>query len=490
MDNIQSLAYFLPELFLSAAILVIIIADLIMKRSRRNITAHLAIGALVIAIFLAVRQYDLAASPIFSGMLVLDSMAAFIKILSAVATIIIILFSLGDNKIKAEYYILLLITVIGMFAMAAVNDILMIILSMELVGLVSYVLSGFNKDSLKSNEAALKYVIYAAASTGVMAFGFSYLYGMTGETNLIRIQEALISNPPETASMFIVFILILGGLGYKIAMAPFHFWLPDVYEGAPTPITAFFSIAPKAAGLAVLIRFMSTVVAHPVSVFNPELMQTLEIHAPLLIGILSALTMTIGNLSALSQKNIKRMMAYSSIAHAGYLLMAFVVFNTRGYEAILFYMVVYMFMNLGAFLVIHRLTPLLGSEEIEAYKGLGYREPFSSVSLAIFLFSLTGLPPLAGFIGKFYLFAAVVNAHWYWLAIIGVLNSVVSLYYYAYVVRTMFLQKSEDESMLRLPVYDRILMALLVHPTLIFGVYWTPILEITSRSLGFLSGLK
>ena len=490
MDNIQSLAYFLPELFLSAAIMVIIIADLIMHRSGRNITAHLSVGALVIAIFLAFRQYDLASSPIFSGMLVLDSMAAFIKIITALATIIVIFFTLAENKIKPEYYILLLITVVGMFVMAGVNDILMIILSMELVGLVSYVLSGFNKDNLKSSEAALKYVIYAAASTGVMAFGFSYLYGMTGETNLIRIQEALLNNPPESASLFIVFILILGGLGYKIAMAPFHFWLPDVYEGAPTPITAFFSIAPKAAGIAVLMRFMTTVVAHPVSALNPELIQNLEIQAPLLIAILSVLTMTIGNLSALSQKNIKRMMAYSSIAHAGYLLMAFVVFDARGYEAILFYMVVYLFMNLGAFLVIHRLTPVLGSEDIEAYKGLGYREPFSAVSLAIFLFSLTGLPPLAGFIGKFYLFAAVINAQWYWLAIIGVLNSVISLYYYAYVVRTMFLQKSDDETPLKLTVYDRILLAILVIPTLIFGVYWTPILEITSRSLGMLTGTK
>lgn len=461
-----------------------------MKRSRHNIIPHLSIGALVIAVFLAIKQYDLAAAPIFSGMLVMDSMAAFIKIITALATILVILFSLGENKMKAEYYILLLITVIGMFVMAGVNDILMIILSMELVGLVSYVLSGFNKDDLKSNEAALKYVIYAAASTGVMAFGFSYLYGMTGETNLLRIQEALLANPPETASMFIVFILILGGLGYKIAMAPFHFWLPDVYEGAPTPITAFFSVAPKAAGIAVLIRFMTTAIAHPAPVIDPELMQNLEIHAPLLIAILSVLTMTIGNLSALSQKNIKRMMAYSSIAHAGYLLMAFVVFNARGYEAILFYMVVYMIMNLGAFLVIHRMTPVLGSEDIEAYKGLGYREPFSSVSLAIFLFSLTGLPPLAGFIGKFYLFAAVVNAQWYWLAIIGVLNSVVSLYYYAYVVRTMFLQKSDDESTIKLSLYDRIFLAVLVIPTLVLGVYWTPILEMTSRSLGMLTGNK
>ena len=490
MDNIRSLSYFIPELFLSSAILVIIVIDLILKKKKRNYTAHLSVAALVVAVILAFQQYGLQPAATFFGMMVLDTMAVFIKIVTAVATIIIIFFSLPDQRLKSEYYILLLVTVVGMFVMAGVNDILMIILSMELVGLVSYVLSGFNKDDLKSNEAALKYVIYAAASTGVMAFGFSYLYGMTAATNLATIQESLLNNPPAAASLFITFILILGGLGYKIAMAPFHFWLPDVYEGAPTPITAFFSVAPKAAGIAVLIRFMTTVVAHPVSAYQVEFMQNLQIHAPLLIAILSGLTMTIGNLSALQQKNIKRMMAYSSIAHAGYILMAFVVFNAQGYEAILFYLVVYLFMNLGAFSVIYKMTPVLGSEEIEAYKGLGYRDPFSSVSLAVFLFSLTGLPPLAGFIGKFYLFAAVVNAQWYWLAVLGVLNSVVSLYYYAYVVRTMFLQRSEAKDTIKLPLYDRILLAVLVIPTLVFGVYWTPILNFTSRSLGMLTTIK
>jgi len=470
--------------------MIIIVIDLLLRRKQKNFTAHMAVGVLLVAVILALQQYDLDPVSIFSGMMVLDSLSVFIKIITALATIIIILFSLPENNLKSEYYILLLITVVGMFLMAGVNDMLMIILSMELVGLVSYVLSGYNKDNIKSNEAALKYVIYAAASTGVMAFGFSYLYGMTAETNLIGIQQAILDHPPAAASLFISFILILGGLGYKIAMAPFHFWLPDVYEGAPTPITAFFSVAPKAAGIAVLIRFMTTVVAHPGDRYNLEFLQNLEIHAPLLIAILSALTMTIGNLSALQQKNIKRMMAYSSIAHAGYILMAFVVFNSQGYEAILFYLVVYLFMNLGAFSVIYRLTPVLGSEDIEAYKGLGYREPFSSVSLAIFLFSLTGLPPLAGFIGKFYLFAAVINAQWYWLAIIGVINSVISLYYYAHVVRVMFLLKAENETSIQLTFYDRILLIFLVVPTLLFGVYWTPILTFTSRSLGYLTGLK
>ena len=491
MDNIKSLTYLLPELFLSGAILVIIVMDLVFRRANRNYTAHLSIIALAISMLLAFSQYNLGEASIFSGMIILDSMAVFIKILTALATMLIIFFTLPDKNIKSEYYILLLIAVVGMFLMAGVNDLLMIILSMELVGLMSYVLSGFNKEDSKSNEAALKYVIYAAASTGVMAFGFSYLYGMTAETNLFAIQAALLNNPPAAASLFITFILILGGLGYKIAMVPFHFWLPDIYEGSPTPITAFFSVAPKAAGIAVLIRFMTTVVTHPVAAaVGTDFIATLEIHAPLLIAFLSVVTMSLGNLSALQQTNIKRMMGYSSIAHVGYILMAFAVLNIQGFEAILFYLVVYLFMNLGAFAVIYMVSSKLGSEEIAAYKGLGYRDPYSAVALAIFLFSLTGLPPLAGFIGKFYLFAAVVNAHWYWLAIIGVLNSVVSLYYYAYVVRMMFLQKADDTSEIPENLYNRILLAVLVIPTLVFGVYWNPILEFTTRSFEMLGGAK
>lgn len=488
MDNLNSLSYFIPELFLSAAILLIIIIDLILKGDKKIYVAWLSAAAMVISLFLIFRQYDLSAASLFEGMIVLDSLAVFIKIIAALSTLVIIFFSLPSIGGKSEYYVLLLIVTVGMFLMASVNDLLMIILAMELVGLVSYVLAGFDKKNIKSNEASLKYILYAATSTGVMAFGFSYLYGMTGETNLIKIQQALLSNPPNQAAMFIAFILILSGLGYKIAMVPFHFWLPDVYEGAPTPITAFFSVGPKAAGMAVLFRFLTTVVSHPVAGASLDFLQNMEIHAPMLLSVLAVLTMTLGNLSALNQKNIKRMMAYSSIAHAGYILMAFVVFNTQGYEAILFYLMIYLFMNFGAFWVIESMTKKLGSEDIEAYKGLGYRAPFTAVAMAVFMFSLTGLPPLAGFIGKFYLFAAVINAKWYVLAVLGVLNSVISLYYYAYVVKVMFLHVETDAEPIVTPLYDRILLTVLLLPVLILGLYWTPVLQLTSQSVSMLFG--
>ncbi len=485
MDNLSSLTYFVPELFLSAAILVLIVMDLILKKEQKIWSGIFSAAALIVTLVLVFQQYRLQPSEIFMGMLVVDSMAALIKLIAAFSSILIVLFSLPYFNQRAEYYVLLLITTLGMFLMAGVNDILMIIVAMELVGLMSYVLTGFTKRNMKSDEASLKYILYAATSTAVMAFGFSYLYGMTGETNLFKIQEALLANPPHPVAFFVAVVLILAGLGYKIAMVPFHFWLPDVYEGAPTPITAFFSVGPKAAGLAVLIRFFTTVVAHhseSVGMF----LQNLQVQIPLLVAVLAVLTMTLGNVVALKQTNIKRLMAYSSIAHAGYMIMATVVFNEQGYQAILFYLIVYMFMNFGAFWVIITMTQKLGSEEIEAFKGLGYRSPYAAVAMAIFMFSLTGLPPLAGFIGKFYLFAAVVNAQWYVLAVLGVLNSVISLYYYAYVVKQMFLRTVGEQTTVPFSFYESAMLTLLLVPTLLFGVYWNPILKLTQMSFNIL----
>lgn len=482
MDNLSSLSYFIPELFLGAAILIILIIDLLLKKEQKIWTGILSAAALIISVFFIFRQYQLPVTDIFYGMLVADSMAVLIKLIAAISSTIIILFSLPYVQEKSEYYILILIATLGMFLMAAVNDILMIIISMELVGLMSYVLTGFTKRNPKSDEASLKYILYAATSTGVMAFGFSYLYGMTGQTNLIKIQQALMTNPPNQAAFFIAVVLILAGLGYKIAMVPFHFWLPDVYEGAPTPITAFLSVGPKAAGLAVMIRFLITVLAHPMGASVSAFTQNLQVHMPLLIAVLAVATMTFGNTVALRQTNIKRLMAYSSIAHAGYMIMAMVVFNAQGFQAILFYLVVYMIMNFGAFWVIISMTDKLGSDEIAAFKGLGYRSPYAAVSLGIFLFSLTGLPPLAGFVGKVYLFASVIKGGWYILAVLGVLNSVVSLYYYANVVRVMFLETAPVQESVPTTFYDKLMVTLLLAPTLLFGVYWSPILKLTSIS--------
>jgi len=487
MNNLESLQFFIPELFLTAGLLLTIVVELMLKKEQKVFTAYLSATILLITVFLLTRQYSFDPAALFGGMVVIDPLAVFFKILTVVSTLIIVFFSLPSFRVKVEYYVLLLATTLGMMLMVQVNDLLMIILAMELVGLVSYVLAGYRRSDIKSGEASLKYILFGAASTGIMAFGFSYVYGLTGRTNLFEIQQALQSTQYNPVILFVAFVLIIAGLGYKIAMVPFHFWLPDVYEGAPTPVTAFFSVGPKAAGMAVLIRFIVSILAG-LSPDGVTFTANAPIHAQELLAVLSVLTMTLGNLSALQQKNIKRMMAYSSIAHAGYMLMALTVFTSQSVEAVMFYLVVYMFMNFGAFWIIHRLTPHLGSEEITAYTGLGYRAPLAAVAMGVFMFSLTGLPPLAGFIGKFYLFSAVIKAEWYVLAVLGVLNSVVSLYYYAYVTKVMFLNRGDDESAVSITGYDTALLLLFMIPTLVLGVYWVPVISWATRSLHFFIG--
>ena len=488
MSNLNSIQYFIPELFLISAILVLIILDLFLKRTQKPIIAYLAAATALIAGFLAYQQFNLPAASLFQGMIVIDSFAIFFKILTAFSTAVIVFISLDRFGDKAEYFILLLIVTLGMFLMPAVNDILMIIIAMEIVGLMSYVLAGFHKSDLKSTEAALKYMIYGAVSTGVMAFGFSYIYGLTGHTNLFEIQQVLMRGQTNSVAMFIAFMLVLAGLGYKIAMVPFHFWVPDVYEGAPTPVAAFLSVGPKAAGFALFIRFLTTVISHPTAGVAGAFTQNIQIQAPMLLAVLAVLTMTLGNFSALNQKNIKRMLGYSAIAHVGYMVMALVVFNKDAFGAIMFYMIVYLFMNFGAFWIVESMSAKLGGEEMKHFKGLGYRDSFTAVSMAVFMFSLTGLPPLAGFVGKVYLFAAVIKQGWYILALIGVLNSVVSLFYYISVVKVMFLKQDDEVQPIQTGWYHKILVLVLVVPTLLLGVYWTPVIEFTTNSVWLFLG--
>lgn len=488
MSNLNSLLHFIPELFLTTAILVLIIIDLFLKQEKKVLTAYLAAASAVIAVILAWQQLQMPETSLFMGMIVLDSFAIFFKLVAGISTVIVVFISLPMFREKSEYFILILVVTLGMFLMAQVNDILMILIAMELVGLMSYILAGFHKSDLKSNEAALKYVIYGAVSTGIMAFGFSYIYGITGHTNLYDIQQALIGGAQNPLTLLIAFIMVLAGLGYKIAMVPFHFWVPDIYEGAPTPVSAFLSVGPKAAGLALFIRFIVNVVAHPVDSSAVSFIQNVDIQAPLLLATLAVVTMTLGNLSALNQKNIKRMLGYSAIAHVGYMVMALVVFNEAGFGSIMFYMVVYMFMNFGAFWIAESMHSKLGGDDISNYKGLAYKDPFTAVSMAVFMFSLTGLPPFAGFIGKLYLFSAVIKDGWYILATLGVLNSVISLYYYAYVVKVMFMEKEDEPQQISTGLYHKVLVLVLLVPTMVMGLYWSPVINFTMESVQIFFG--
>ncbi len=448
LSNIDSLLHFSPEILIVIFAAAVIILDLVVKNRESVAVAHLALVGCLCTLAAVLFIHFSFRNPVslFEGMIRLDEFSTFFKILLLLATAATILFSLRseelDAKLKGEYYALLLAITLGMFLMASSTNLLMIFIALETVSLTSYILAGFLTHSPRSSEAAFKYITYGAVASGTMLFGLSLLFGMAGTGDLTqiggRLTELLASGEVSSLTVLIAITFVLAGVGYKIASVPFHMWSPDVYEGAPIPITAFLSVASKSAGFALFIRFFYT------GFGSTGLMQSVD--WPFMLAIVSALTMTVGNLAALPQQNVKRLLAYSSIAHGGYLLMGGVLLTSEGVGAILFYLLVYLFMNLGAFYVVVLVANEMGSETIDGYRGLGSRAPLVAIAMVVFLASLTGLPPLAGFFGKWLLFTAVLEQGYYWLALVGLLNSVVSLYYYARIFKVMYFEDADEET--------------------------------------------
>jgi NADH-quinone oxidoreductase subunit N len=489
LKNVGSLSFFYPELILSGTILLLIVIDLLMRNKRA-----LAIIALAGSAAALIATFDLYwAEPgwLFHRMMILDKFSLFFKVFALAATILCIWMSLGSNEIKqvheGEYYTLLLTCTLGIFFMASSSNLLMAYLSLELVSLTSYVLTGFLPHNRRSSEAALKYLIYGGVASGTMIYGMSWIFGMTGSLDYSAIQAALAQNGVSKATLFMAFVFIMAGFGYKIVFVPFHMWSPDVYQGAPTPFTAFLSVASNAAGMAIMIRFFFPGVSRMVAGGDWTFVSGVE--WPHVLLFLSMITMTVGNLCALNQRNLKRMLAYSGIAHAGYMLMGLAVLNNDGLSAILFYVVVYLIMNLGAVLVVGMIANVTGNEDIETYRGLAWRGAIvPAVCLAVFLFSLTGLPPFAGFIGKFFLFSAVLKQGGAFaaLAVIAAINSVISLYYYAKIVKTMFLDfPNPEDKTISLALDGFTLLIPLTVLTVVFGIYFSPLVRYTSQSLSF-----
>lgn len=501
LGSLDSLAYFYPEATLVVAILAIFLADLFVADKERlgNIALLGAVLALVFTSgvsFFGVRLIEglngAGEGWLFHRMIALDSFAIFFKVILSLSVVGVVWMSLGSKEIggpnQGEYYGILLASGLGMFFMASATNLLIAYLSLEFVSLTSYVLTGYLTRNRRSGEAALKYLIYGGVASGTMIYGMSWIFGLTGSLDYADINAVLLQNAPDQLTLFVALILMLVGFGYKIAAVPFHMWAPDVYHGAPIPVTAFLSVGSKAAGFALLMRFFYPGLSHNVEAGLWQFVPGVE--WPQLMLILAMVTMTLGNLAALNQQNVKRLLAYSSIAHAGYILMGFVVLSDEGLRAMLFYIVVYYLMNLGAFIVVMVVANSTGREDVAGFRGLAWRGGAApAVAMAIFLFSLTGLPPLAGFIGKFYLFAAVVKGQFYWLAVVGILNSVVSLYYYARIVKTMFLdQPGEADGEVALDSHNGSLLAVLSVATVILGVYWAPVFDFADRSTRFFMG--
>jgi len=487
---VTSLGLFLPEIALTVTFCVALIATLIVRK-RPAIVGVLAFLGVTIALVLTLNQAG-TGTTIFSGMVAVDPYAVFFKALMAVTALFIIAFSFYSAEVQntvrrmGEYYTLLVGLTLGMFLMAGANNLLMMVLALELTSLSSYVLAGYTKEAPDSSEASLKYIIYGALSSGVMLYGISLLYGLTGALELRMVNASLAMGVLNPYALLVAVVLILVGFGYKISAVPFHFWTPDVYEGAPITITAFLSVASKAAGFAMMIRFFKVVfIDTSVAGLAPGMWATVQGGEwNKIIAILSVLTMTLGNLVAVWQNNLKRLLAYSSIAHAGYMLMGVVVLSDKGLAAVMVYFVMYLLMNLGAFLVVMLIANKTGSEDIDDYKGMGFRTPLLGVAMTIFLISLTGLPPMAGFIGKLYLFAAVIDANWIWLAVVGAINSVISLYYYARIFRNMFLRDPEPNAQaLTFSALETALVLVLAIPTLYLGIFPGIVADAANASL-------
>lgn len=472
----------LPELVFSAGLLALLIINLVVKRGRGKVMALGGVILLAVVCVFAMLSDESVGEYLF-GSVVQDGVTVFFRVFFCAATALslgLLVFSFPND---GEPFLLMLSSMLGMFLLAGSNDLVTLFVALELVSIPSYVLAGYKRNDVRSAEAALKYVMFGAMSSGLMLYGFSLLYGLTGSTSLVQMAARLGANPANDPMLLVALILVLVGIGYKIAMVPMHFWCPDVYEGSPTAVTAFFSVVPKAAGFAALYRLMG--------LFSP-LNTSWGVNALTLFTVASAITMTWGNLGAIWQTSLKRLLAYSSIAHAGYILMGFAVLASNppldvaalATQAIMFYLAVYLFMNFGAFLIVDLIERHTGGDAISYFRGLGRSHAVPALLLAVFLFSLTGIPPLAGFTGKFLLFAALVKGKLWALAMIGIGNTVVSLYYYVRVIRDMFLFEPLPDTAALLPgsgVKLRGLLATLsvlaIAPTLILGLWWGPLAE-------------
>lgn len=496
---LSSLQYFKPELALACLFAVLLLFDLFLPKLTKFLPTISLAGIFIVGIFIYFNQTS--KSILFQtkdsiGLIASDNFGIFFKSIILLTSALVIVISTHSQEIlssknKGEFYVIVIGMTLGMFLMVSSVDLLMVYLSIEMVSLSSYILAGYTKDINRSSEASLKYLIYGAVSSGMMLYGISLFYGISGSTNIDLINEAL------STSMFInkflitfATLLVIGGIGFKISIVPFHFWTPDVYEGAPIVVTAFLSVASKAAGFAILIRVLFVVFLDTSSeMARVDKYQSFSfIQWNLIIAVFSVLSMTIGNLVALWQNNLKRMLAYSSIAHAGYILLGLVVADNQGLMAVLIYFIFYLLMNLGAFYCLMLISDVINSEEIDDFKGFGYRSPFIAVMFTIFLVSLAGLPPTAGFIGKLYIFTALLKSDWIWLAVIGILNSVVSLYYYIKIVRNMFLREpANNEAIPSLMNWKYIVVSLIMGiPTLLFGIYFQPIVDFAQKSIKIL----
>jgi len=423
MDNLNIL---LPEIFLSISILSILMIGVFIKNSF-NLITKLSILILIVSSIIIINSGNISVK-IFSDSFIRDQFTDFIKLLIIFASVFVLFFSqefIKESKInKFEYPIIILLSILGMFFMVSSNDLILFYLGLELQSLSLYILAAIDRDNIRSTEAGIKYFVLSALSSGLLLYGFSLLYGFTGSTNFDLIARQL--NSENTGAIFAV-VFVLVGLSFKISAVPFHMWTPDVYEGSPTSITSFFAVVPKVAGLAVLIRFMQIP------------FENILIEWQMIIVFISIASMILGAVAAIGQKNIKRLMAYSSIGHIGYALAGVATGTVSGYSSSIVYITIYIVMNIGAFgCILLMKKDGKYTEEINDLSGISKKHPLVALSFLIILFSLAGIPPLGGFFAKFYIFMSVIENEMYTLAVIGLLTTVISAFYYLRIIKIIY----------------------------------------------------
>ncbi|HLB27761.1 MAG TPA: NADH-quinone oxidoreductase subunit N [Dehalococcoidales bacterium] len=486
----MNLGYFAPEIILAGTAIAVILLDLFIER--KGLLAAVSLTGIVLALVSIFIMPVTPAQAIFNNILAVDAFAFFFKLLFLGIVALVILFSTDYvsrfERFRGEYYALLLLSALGMMLMAASRELITIYISLELASISLYVLAGFLKDK-KSTEASLKYLLLGAMSSAILLYGMALVFGATGETQLDKIafavQRMSLSTISDNPALVLGVVLLIAGFGFKIAAFPFQMWVPDVYEGAPTPVVAYLSVGSKAAGFAVILRVFYTA-------FGTS--DWLSANWGAIFAILAAIGMFLGNLTALPQTNIKRMLGYSSIAQAGYLMIGLAALGAAPFapvlseSGIIFFLTGYALANLGAFAAIIAISNKTGSDLIDDFSGMIKRAPVLTLALSLSLISLIGMPPAAGFIAKFYIFSGAVHSGLLWLVVLAVINSVISAYYYLRVVKVMWFGEPASEE--KVPSSGALRLALFLSSlgVLLLGIVPGPVIDLArtaARMLGF-----
>ena len=481
LNYLNSLSVYVPE-----ALALVVMVGLVFleatynhneKRKMTNYFSLIGLFAIVVVLFLNLNN---APTTAFFNAVAIDPFSTLMKLMMTLGTMGAIYLNSVTKEInlnsKNEFNILVVGVLIGGMILASANNMLTLYVGVETLSILSYVLASFKRSNEMSSEAGLKYSLYGGVSAGLMLFGLSHIYGVFGTIQFTGLVDQLNQlNMNQTLVLIPSFLLFFVGLGYKIACVPFHMWTPDVYEGSPLPVTTFFSIVPKLAGITAVMR-ISMIFLGGEGLFSTSIIG--------LLVVVSALTMTVGNVTAIGQQSVKRMLAYSSISHAGFMLMGVVVLGQDGVSAISYYSMVYVFMTLVAFYVVGFVSDHYGNDDFNRFNGLIKRNPLMAILLTVSMVSLAGIPPFGGFVAKFNILSAAVNNKFYTLAFIGGLNSVVSLYYYIKIVRYMVFNKEESSDAISgFNAINRTVLVALSLPIVILGIKWSGFLSITEKAV-------